>query len=156
MEKMTAKVLTVKSIIGESLTNSHVRNLLNRHRWDTEKFLDEFFINDTSSIQETETTKVIKENLDPALNKKKKKSKDSQHPVESAAASSSSSTRPLRVTRSQARKREYQFEFQQLSSEPPRKIRISALSEQNSFTEGSIDVVTCEICFDLITTKVLD
>lgn len=148
MDKMTAKVMNVKTIIGDSLTNSYVRKLLNKHRWDTDKFLEEFYINDSSaSLQEVETH-LVKENLDPAQNKKKKP-KASQVPVENASTSTA-----RRVTRSQARKREYQLEFLELTSEPPRKIRISALSQQNSSTESKVDVVACEICFDTITFKV--
>lgn len=153
MEKMTAKVMKVKAIIGDDWTNAIVRNLLNKHRWDTEKFLEDFYIND-SSLQECETRMVgdvKKENKDPAKSKKKKKKSN-----ENEACSST------RITRSQARKREYQFEFKELTSEPPRKIRISAgLSEQNSFSEGSQlsnkssnDVITCLICLDEITVKV--
>ena len=146
MDKMTAKVLKVKTIIGDSLLNSHIRKMLNKHRWDTDRFLEEFYINDSSaSLQEVDTQLVKKENLDPAQSNKKKKTKVT--PVENAVASSSA----LRVTRSQARKREIQLEFVELSNEPPRKVRISALSQSNSSTEST---VACEICFDSITVKV--
>lgn len=149
---MVKAVEKVKQIIGDSFSSTQIRNMLNKYHWDTERFLEEFYLKESgvTTLQER-TTQLLdvvkKENKDPGKAKKTKK------PVDTDSTT--------RITRSQARnlnKRDLNVSLasQESSGEPPRKIRVSALLPQNTSdtTCKAVSVPTCEICFDSLDQKV--
>jgi ariadne-1 len=165
---MNNAIKKVAEIVNPSGTsNAKLRKLLDKYRWDTEKFLEEFYCNDALQhefgSQNSESLDAVmtdakdqKENKDPGRGKKKTfKTVQEQLDViiidhDYATLSPSPSQR---ITRSQTRKRESSSSGQLASTsgqEPPRKIRISESLVSPSSSTDNLGVSSCEICFESI------